>query len=278
MMLRHLLLLPTVLAGCSHSPRSTAHLFPEPVTVMGHRGARAVAPENTAAGFAVSAGLSVPFELDTTLCASGELVVIHDDTLERTTSGSGRVSDTPLSVLSTLDAGSSFSAAFAGEPLPTLDRALDFAQDVIVNIEVKAGPGTEAEPLAAAVVALIEARGLVDRVIVTSFNPFVLEQVRLKNPSIYRGQIYGTFKGSDLGLLARILLRNLAFNRKAVPDLLMVESAMISRRYTRRMHRRGYRIFTWTVNAPDEIRRVIDAGVDGIITDDPAATLAIVGG
>jgi glycerophosphoryl diester phosphodiesterase len=188
------------------------------------------------------------------------------------------VSDTPLSVLSTLDAGSSFSAAFAGEPLPTLDRALDFAQDVIVNIEVKAGPGTEAEPLAAAVVALIEARGLVDRVIVTSFNPFVLEQVRLKNPSIYRGQIYGTFKGSDLGLLARILLRNLAFNRKAVPDLLMVESAMISRRYTRRMHRRGYRIFTWTVNAPDEIRRVIDAGVDGIITDDPAATLAIVGG
>ncbi|MFT5683021.1 MAG: glycerophosphoryl diester phosphodiesterase [Myxococcota bacterium] len=277
MKLHDLFLLPALLVGCAHSPRSSSHLFPDPVTVMGHRGARAVAPENTAAGFEVCANLSVPFELDTTLCGSGELVVIHDDTLERTTTGSGVVSETPLAMLSGLDAGAFFSADFSGEPIPTLDRALDFADRVIVNIEVKAGPGTEAEPLAAAVVSLIESRGLVDRVIVTSFNPFVLEQVRLKNPDIYRGQIYGTFRGSDLGLLSRILLKNLAFNRKAVPDLLMVESAMVSRRYTRKMHRRGYRIFTWTVNEPDEIRRVVEAGVDGIITDDPAAALTIIG-
>ena len=244
---------------------------------MGHRGARAVAPENTAAGFAVAAGLSVPFELDTTLCGSGELVVIHDDTLERTTDGSGTVAQTPLSALRELDAGASFSGDFAGEPIPTLAETLDrFAGQVLVNIEVKAGPGTEAEPLAAAVVGLIEEKGLTERVIVTSFNPFVLEQVRLKNPDIFRGQIYGTFKGSDLGLLPRILLKNLAFNSRAVPDLLMVESAMVSRRYVRKMHRRGYRVFTWTVNEPDEIRRVVAAGVDGVITDDPAAALQII--
>ena len=275
MRLRNLLLLPSLLSGCAHSPRSTAHLFPDAVTVMGHRGARAVAPENTAAGFEVCVQLSVPFELDTTLCGSGELVVIHDDTLERTTTGSGLVAETPLSALSALDAGAFFSTEFAGEPIPTLDRALDFAEQVLVNIEVKAGPGTEAEPLAEAVVSLIESRGLVDRVIVTSFNPFVLEQIRRKNPEIYRGQIYGTFRGSELGFVSRILLKNLAFNRKAVPDLLMVESAMVSRRYIRKMHRRGYRVFTWTVNESDEVRRVVAAGVDGIITDDPAKTRSI---
>lgn len=277
MKLRHLLFLPVLLLGCAHNPRSSAHLFTESVTVMGHRGARAVAPENTAAGFEVAAALSLPFELDTTLCGSGELVVIHDDTLERTTDGAGLVSETSLEVLSTLDAGASFGAAFVGEPIPTLEQTLaQFADRVLVNIEVKAGPGAEAEALAAAVVSLIEERGLVERVIVTSFNPFVLEQVRLKNPDIFRGQIYGTFRGTELGLLARILLKNLAFNRKAVPDLLMVESAMVNQRYIQKMHRRGYRVFTWTVNAPDEVRRVRAAGVDGIITDDPAATLRLI--
>ena len=277
MKLYHLLFLPVLVLGCAHNPRSSAHLFSEPVTVMGHRGARAVAPENTAAGFEVAASLSVPFELDTTLCGSGELVVIHDETLERTTDGAGLVSETSLETLATLDAGTSFGSAFAGEPIPTLEQTLDrFAARVLVNIEVKAGPGAEAEPLAAAVVSLVEEKGLVDRVIVTSFNPFVLEQVRLKNPDIFRGQIYGTFRGSGLGLLPRVLLKNLAFNRKAVPDMLMVESAMVTKRYIRKMHRRGYRVFTWTVNEPDEVRRVRDAGVDGIITDDPAATLEII--
>ena len=57
----------------------------------------------------------------------------------------------------------------------------------------------------------------------------------------------------------------------------MVESAMVNRRYIQKMHRRGYRVFTWTVNEPDEVRRVQEAGVDGIITDDPAATLALIG-
>lgn len=274
----HLLFLPFLLLGCAHKPRPSAHLFTETVTVMGHRGARSVAPENTAAGFEVAAALSLPFELDTTLCGSGELVVIHDDTLERTTDGSGLVSETSLETLATLDAGTSFGDAFAGEPIPTLAQTLDqFAGRVLVNIEVKAGPGIEAEPLADAVVSLIEEKDLVERVIVTSFNPFVLEQVRIKNPDIFRGQIYGTFRGTDLGLLTRLLLKNLAFNRKAVPDLLMVESAMVNRRYIQKMHRRGYRVFTWTVNEPDEVRRVKEAGVDGIITDDPAATLALIG-
>ena len=265
--------------GCAHNPRSSSHLFPDAVTVMGHRGAKRVAPENTAAGFEVAAGLLVPFELDTMMCGSGELVVFHDETLDRTTDGSGAVGQTPLSTIATLDAGSAFSPAFAGEPVPTLSETLDrFADRVLINIEVKARQGADVEKIAAAVVSLLEEKGLTDKVIVTSFSPFILEQVRLKNPDIFRGQIYGTFRSSRLGLLPRLLLRNLAFNRKAVPDLLMVESAMITPRYVKKMHRHGYRIFTWTVNEPEEIRRVVAAGVDGIITDDPASTQRIVCG
>ena len=71
-------------AGCAHKPRPSAHLFPEPVTITGHRGAASLAPENTMAGFQVAADLGVSFELDTTPCGSGELVVIHDDTLSPT--------------------------------------------------------------------------------------------------------------------------------------------------------------------------------------------------
>ncbi|MFT4978126.1 MAG: glycerophosphoryl diester phosphodiesterase [Myxococcota bacterium] len=274
-MTRRLAWTALLLAGCAHSPRSSEHLFPAELTVMGHRGAQGVAPENTMAAFEVAASLSCSFELDTTICGTGELVVIHDDTLDRTTSGSGPVAQTPLSTLRTLDAGSHFHADFEGEPVPLLDEVLAaFGERVVVNIEIKGGKGVDAIALGEAVAGAVEAAGLTERVIVTSFNPFVLEAVRAASPDIFRGQIYGTFRDADLNAVEKLLLKNLAFNRRAVPDLLMVESAMIKPSYIRRMHRRGYRVFTWTVNDPAELTRVQQAGVDGIITDDPAAALA----
>ena len=263
-------------AGCVHRPRPSAQLFPEPVTIMGHRGAAALAPENTLASFQVAAELGVPFELDTAFCGTGELVVIHDDTLERTTNGAGAVSATPLSTLQGLDAGSHFDPRFSAEAVPTLAEVLEtFAPQVVVNIEIKAGKGADATALATAVARLVTDKGMTERVIITSFNPFVLEQVRLTNPAILRGQIYGTFRGSDLNAVERLLLRKLAFNRRAQPDLLMMEDALATRPYVRRMKRRGYRVFVWTVNTPDAAAELISVGVDGIITNRPDLLLPL---
>jgi len=265
------------LVACTHRPRSSAHLFPEPVTVMGHRGAAGVAPENTAAAFDVAAALGVPFELDTMLCGSGELVVIHDEDLSLTTDGSGFVSEAPLASLATLDAGSGFSADFAGEGVPLLGDVLGkYTEQVVVNIEVKGGRGTDAGTLAASVVEAIEGAGVEDRVIVTSFNPFILAAIRAESPAILRGQIYGSFRDSDLRWIERVLLRNLAFNGKVVPDLLMMEAAHATRRRVRRLKRKGYRVFVWTVNDEAEALRLMGQGVDGLITDQPAKMRALV--
>ncbi|MEL6342398.1 MAG: glycerophosphodiester phosphodiesterase family protein [Myxococcota bacterium] len=256
--------------ACVHRPRPSDHLFPQTVTIMGHRGARGLAPENTPPAFDIARELGIPFELDTMVCGSGELVVIHDETLDRTTDGSGAVSETPLATIRTLRADQDHDVPVEGAVVPTLDAVLEaYGEDVLVNIEVKAEPGANAAALAGSVADVIEARGLVERVIVTSFNPFVLAALRERNPAIFRGQLYGTFKGTDLGWFTRTLLKNLAFNRRVQPDLLMAEAALITPRYARKMHRRGYRIIVWTVNDPVEARRLIDAGVDGIITDRP---------
>lgn len=268
--------LSCMLAACVHDPRPTEDLF-GPFTVQGHRGAAGLAPENTIAAFDAAAELGVGFELDTQLASDGVLVVFHDDALERLTPETGPVGERSADELGRLDAGSHFDPSFKGQGIPTLDAVLDrYGREVVINVEVKAGKNADVDRLADAVVGLLEARGLAQRVLVTSFSPFVLEAVRRSNPEIRRGQIYSDFRGaSGLSPLERVMLRNLAFNRRARPDVLSVNHDMVDARYLRRMHRRGYRVFVWTVNDPEDMRRLLDLGVDGIITDRPDLLLDV---
>lgn len=270
-----------LLGACAHhAPRDTSALFPEEVTVIGHRGAAELAPENTAAGFRAAADLGVGFELDVTQAVGGEVVVIHDDTLDRTTTGEGYVDQTPLATIRTLDAGTWYGTDWAGEPVPELRAVLaDFGQQVVIDIEIKNPRDSErVGPLAREVVRLVEEAGLVDRVFVTSFNPYVLAAVREANPDIVRGQLYGRFKGADLNFIEKYVLKRLLLNGKAVPDLLVAEAAFLRKGYVRRMRRKGYRVMAWTVNDPEEMRRLVDWGVQGIITDRPDLALEVLGG
>ncbi len=230
-----------------------------------------MAPENTMAAFSVPAEMGYGFELDVALSADGRLVVIHDDDLERTTGAAGFVDETPWEVIAGLDAGSHFDPRFAGEPVPELPAVLArFGNDVVINIEIKSprDKSTRAA-LAGAVVKSISDAGLVRHAYVTSFDPFVLEQVRLANPEIRRGQIFATFEDADLSRVEKYVLKHLLLNKKAQPDMLSVEDAFLTPRYVRRMSKKGYRILTWTVDEPDEMRRFAEMGVHGIITDRP---------
>jgi glycerophosphoryl diester phosphodiesterase len=267
------------LRGRASDPERVSHLFERSPLVIAHRGGAGAAPENTGAAFEVAASLGVPFELDITRCASGELVVIHDDTLDRTTDGSGPVADVDLARLKTLDAGAHFGPAFAGERILTLDEVFErFGHRVAIDVEVKSVKGSDDAGLARQLARLVERHGLTDRVFVTSFSPYLLEALRRENPAIARGQLYGTFADSDLAAHERFALRHRLLNRRARPGLLAVEHTLVSsRRAVRRLQRRGYRVLAWTVNTPTELRTVLSAGVDGVITDYPERALTIAG-
>ena len=154
--------------------------------VIGHRGAAALAPENTLAALRRAADLGVRLvEVDVKLTADGVPILMHDDTLDRTTDGSGPVRDLAAADIGRLDAGRWFGDAFAGEPVPTLREALALAvaRDLSINLEIKPCPGRAVET---ATVALTEARAHwpADRPppLISSFNAEALTAARRAAP------------------------------------------------------------------------------------------------
>lgn len=244
--------------------------------IIAHRGGMQLGPENTQATFDLAARMGVGFELDVTLASTGEVIVLHDDSVDRTTNGSGLASELSLDALQALDAGSWYGADFAGEPIPTLAQVLDrFGGQVLIDIEIKTHP-MRAE-LAAGVVAEVQRLGLQDQVVVTSFDPYMLEQVKLLDPSIPRGQLTATFKDADLNPVSKLVLRRMWLNGKSDPDFIAVEHTRVTKRFVRKQQRKGRQVWAWTVNEPQEMQRLLDLGVTGLITDRPDVGLEVLG-
>ena len=229
----------------------------------GHRGASGHAPENTLSAFLLAADMGANgIELDVHLSADGEAVVIHNDTVDATTNGSGRVSSLTLEELRSLDAGSWFSPGFAGERLPTLQEVFDaVGHRLFINIEIKVERGHHPLDQEAEVVRLIEDNQMVDRVIISSFAPSSLRRTRKMNPNIPLGLLYSDKETTWLPTLLRWL---------GVPfDALHPRFGMVDARYVKRARQGGKRVNVWTVNTADDMRRMRDLGVDGIITNYP---------
>ena len=261
--------------GARPEPRPSADLFPDSPTVMGHRGAAAVAPENTMSGFGIAARLGVPFELDARLCATGEVVALHDEMLDRTTDGRGPIAETPWPAVRALDAGQHFAPAFVGQRVPALDTVLaTLGGQVVINIELKA-PAAErsAEPLIDAVVGLVQAHEVVDRVMISAFDPALLAGVRRADDRIRRGHILAPRAPSSLVERLGSRLPPIAPDG----DLVMLERSLATPGAVTRLKRLGYRVFAWTVNREDDARRLVAAGVDGVITDDPRRLMRVLG-
>jgi glycerophosphoryl diester phosphodiesterase len=160
--------------------------------LVGHRGAMNVAPENTIVSFEAGlAGGADIIELDVQLTADHQVILFHDDDLKAKTGLNGTIGDYTADYLQTLDVGIWFDEQFAGTPMPLLDEVLTWSRDkgVTPMIELKHGPIFEPE-LDKAVVALIEDHGMVDNVIITSFDQFALQQVQALNPNIATSFIY----------------------------------------------------------------------------------------
>ena len=161
-----------------------------PTRVIAHRGFSGAAPENTLAAFekAIEVGADM-FELDVLLSRDGRVVVIHDDTLDRTTDGEGKVAAFTLAELKKLDAGSWFSAEFAGERIPTLEEALRLAKGcILVNVEIKTeavGRGVVAKAL-----EVIDELDMKDNVVISSFDPTALAKARELHPGIRTASLF----------------------------------------------------------------------------------------
>jgi len=229
--------------------------------VFGHRGASREAPANTLPAFLRAAELGADgIELDAHLSRDGQVVVIHDSSLEGTTDGHGLVRDRTLAELKELDAGRWFSPAFAGERIPTLQEVMDaVGQRLLLNVELKSRGGGE-EPLARAVVGLIERNNLLGRVLVSSFSRRAIQCVRELDPRVPIGSLYEFDPFVPLRPWPRELAR---------PEALHPYHRMLSRAFVRWAKRRGYRIHTWTVDDPARMQQLVDWGVEIIITNRP---------
>src|SRR3954470_1271568 len=157
--------------------------------VWAHRGACRQAPENTVAAFTLAERLGADgIELDVQLCATGEAIVFHDESLGRTTGFAGLVSETSWKTIRSLDAGARFDARFAGERVPLLEDAL-LATRLLVNVELKCDRADD-RGLTAAVLRAVRRTASASRVLLSSFNPFCLLRARAQEPSLPRALLF----------------------------------------------------------------------------------------
>lgn len=232
-----------------------------------HRGASARAPENTLAAFREAARLGADaVECDVQLCADGVPVILHDDTVDRTTDGRGAVARLTLPQIRKLDAGAWFASRFRGERIPTLEETLEFARGRIgLNLEVKEtdlkgrGRGNGDAALVRALASAVRRTGFADFLVVSSFSPALLHRVRQAMPR------------ARLGWLCSRSCRGLKRLQRRV-DLFAFHphQRLATPRRVRAAHDRGLRVFVWTVNDPAAMRRLVHLGCDGLMTDDPA--------
>jgi glycerophosphoryl diester phosphodiesterase len=236
----------------------------KPPWIIAHRGYRARYPENTLIAFQAALDAGVPMiELDVTLSKDRRLVVIHDATLERTTNGQGPVNGTTLRQLKQLDAGSWFHPDFAGERIPELTEVLNLIDDrAFVNIEIKPHSHEDHNPADAIenqIIELIRHRMIEDFILITSFDPNILQRLIKINPTCALGLI--SRQPADVNTID-MCRRIKAVSWHPNHQILTLEQVKM-------MHAQGFRVFPYNADSAEEIKRVIDMGVDGVISSDP---------
>lgn len=231
--------------------------------IIAHRGNKSVAPENTLPAFAsaVKAGAG-SIEMDVVLSSDGVAMVIHDDTLDATTSGAGHVAGFTAAEIQQLDAGSWFHPAFAGVKVPTFEQfadliALDDSIEILLEFK-----GTWTVDQVRPVVEAVTSRGLLDRTILQSFTRETVESLLAVCPKTRRGVLI------ESGFDGLIELASQAGIYTINPD---VDWLLANPEFVSELHAAGIKTQVWTANDPAQWERLVELGVDGIITDRPDA-------
>jgi glycerophosphoryl diester phosphodiesterase len=240
--------------------------------VVAHRGLSAHRPENTLAAVraAIAVGADV-VEVDVTLTVDGHVVVIHDETVDRTTNAAGPVSEYTLAELQRLDAGSWFSPEWANERIPTLAQVLDTTNGkILLNIEIKSeAVGSRVEGgIVEKVVRLVNDRGMTDQVVVSSFEPRALVQTRAVDPHIVTASLFN--KNIHHGMDPVDVVD--AAGSKA----LVMSRKRITARIVERCRTLGIPVGVYTVNEERLMRRMIRMQVHALFTDDAELLMRVI--
>jgi glycerophosphoryl diester phosphodiesterase len=233
--------------------------------VIAHRGASGHAPENTLAAFQRAVELGATFiETDLHVTRDGRFVAIHDSTVERTTNGSGNVHDFTLDELRRVDAGLWFDRDFMNERVPTLEEILEFSQkhDVVFYLELKYAAVWGMDH---SLVATLQKARSAPRTIVISFDPATLTPLRRLDPSVMLGLLVEEAKADCIQAAVDLGARQLCPKVSNVTPKLVAEA-----------HRADLQVVAWTANTPENMRAMISAGVDGIMTDFPDRLRAVI--
>ena len=224
---------------------------------IGHRGAMGYAPENTLKSVAKALELGTPWVEIDVYFVDNHLVVIHDDRLERTTNGTGHVTEKTFSYLRGLDAGD-------GEKIPTLEEVLDvIAKRAGINIELK-GSNTAA-PAVKTLQDKVSEQWDIEKFLVSSFNHHEIAMVKQLDNRIRIG-----------ALINGIPSNYAAFAQELGAYSVHQSLRFINDEFVRDAHRRGLKVFVYTVNSTEDIERMAALNVDGVFTNYPDRVLSIV--
>jgi glycerophosphoryl diester phosphodiesterase len=271
-------LVPAVIAGAllsvaalqaDEEPRNIEEfmMLRSPTRVIAHRGFSGRAPENTLAAIrqAVAVGADM-VEIDVTMTSDGHVIILHDETLNRTTDGTGPATGKTLAEIRELDAGSWFGPAYQGERVPSLIEVLDAVRGrILINVEIK--PEAVERGIATGVAALIAGHDMSDQVVVSSFSPAALQQIKAIDPAIVTMSLFNDelHAGRD----------PLEIVQEAGSRGLNISNDWVTPALVERCHRHGIPVGVYTVNSRRRMRRLIDMGVHSIFTDRPDRLLEV---
>lgn len=229
--------------------------------IWGHRGASGAAPENTLAAFDLAAKVGADgIELDVHFTKDLEVVVVHDNTLARVTGMNGVVEELTLAQLKKLDF-SNHMAAYKGETIPTLWEVLELVKPtgMEINIELKTDAKLP-EGLEEATLELVAKAGMADKIWYSSFNHYSIERVKQLDATTRCGLLYSNkvYKPWDYARMMNVEAVHPQFKSVNTPD------------YMKLCHEAGIRCHAWTVNEAADMRKLLEQGVDAIITNEPA--------
>lgn len=238
--------------------------------VISHRGANKVAPQNTIPAFEKSLEIGCDgFETDIHLTADGYPVICHNYTIDETSDGNGEVRSKTLEELRTYDFGSYFGKEFEGTKLPTLDEFLEVSAKgniEIMNIEIKPPLDGNMEIVAKTIEA-VKAKGLFDKLLISSFDANVLVECKKIDPNCKTGFLYAPNKTF---FYKQMIFGYVKFAKKIKADYLHPHFLAVTKTYVKRLHKNGIKVNVWTVDKPEIAERLLKFGVDGLITDLPA--------
>ena len=249
--------------------------------VQAHRGASGYAPENTLAAFQMAVDMNADgIECDIHLSKDGVFVVCHDETIDRTSDGSGKINEMTYAEISKHNFGCKFHPHyFSAENFltaPTLEQMLDVVKDMrVINIEVKEFAGDEAKALND-FYAILEKYGIIDRVIVSSFNVGLLKRLKALHPDLFTGYLYhpgvksDTYECFPWEVAVQTALDH---NCNAIHP----EIKSLTKEVVYDAHAHGLKVNCWTANNREMVEKAIEIGCDGLISNYPDWGLKAVG-